>query len=63
MSFQLSLSTEPVTTAYPAEPLLIKPESTVGEVLQLLRAQRTGCVLICAACEGQGCEELVGIFT
>ena len=57
MSFQLSLSTEAVTAAYPDEPLIVEPESTVAEVMQLLRAQATGSVLVC-----QG-SEVVGIFT
>ena len=49
MSFQLSLSTESVTAAYPEAPLIVAPDATVAEVLQLLRAQRTACVLICDA--------------
>lgn len=57
MSFQLSLSTELVTAAYPDDPLFVAPDATVGESMQLLRAQRTGSVLIC----DQG--KLVGIFT
>ncbi len=57
MSFQLSLSTDPVTTAYPDEPLFVAPDAAVSEVLQLLRAQSTGHVMICE--EGR----LVGIFT
>lgn len=57
MSFQLSLSTESVTAAYPDEPLFVAPDATLSEVLQLLRAQNTGSVLVCE--EGQ----LVGIFT
>lgn len=57
MSFHLSLSTEPVTAAYPDDPLFIAPDATVGEVLQLLRAQRTGSVLVCE--DGK----LAGIFT
>jgi CBS domain-containing protein len=57
VSFQLSLSTEAVTAAYPDEPLIVAPESTVGEVLQLLRAQATGCVLVCE--DGS----MKGIFT
>lgn len=49
VSFQLSLSTESVTAAYPEAPLIVAPDATVAEVLQLLRAQRTACVLICDA--------------
>jgi CBS domain-containing protein len=47
VSFQLSLSTELVTAAYPEAPLIVAPEATVEEVLQLLRTQRTASVLIC----------------
>jgi len=57
VSFQLSLSTEPVTAAYPDEPLFVAPDAALSEVLQLLRAQNTGRVLVCE--EGR----LVGIFT
>ena len=55
MSFQLSLSTESVTTAYLESPLVVASDATVGEVLQLLRTERTACVLICDAnSQGQG---------
>ena len=57
MSFQLSLSTDPVTAAHPGDPIVVAPSTTVGDVLQLLRAQRTGSVLICE--DGR----LAGIFT
>lgn len=57
MSFQLSLSTESVTAAYPDEPLIVAPDAKLGEVLQLLRAQNTGSVLVCEE------RRLVGIFT
>ena len=60
MSF-LSLSTDLVTQAYPDEPLPVSPDATVGEVLQLMKAQRGGCVLVCSD-EGGGCR-LEGIFT
>lgn len=43
--------------AYPEEPLIVAPNASVGEVLQLMRAQKTGSVLIC---EG---GKLSGIFT
>ena len=46
VSFQLSLNTESVAAAYPDEPLFVAPDASLGEVLQLLRAQRTGSVLI-----------------
>lgn len=57
MSFHLSLSTETVMAAYPEKPLIVAPDATVGGVLELMRAQKTGSVLIC---EG---GKLVGIFT
>lgn len=57
MSFHLSLNTEPVTAAYPDQPLLVSPDSTVGEVLRLLKAHRAASVLVCAD------QRLVGIFT
>ncbi len=57
MDFQLSLESEGVGSAYPDQPLAATADETVGNVLQLLRAQRTGAVLIC---EG---SQLVGIFT
>ena len=57
MSFELSLSTDSVTSAYPDEPLFVAPNATISEVLQLLRAQSTGRVLVCE--EGK----LLGIFT
>ncbi|HEX2476706.1 MAG TPA: CBS domain-containing protein [Lacipirellulaceae bacterium] len=57
MDFQLSLQSEGVGSAYPDQPLAATANENVGQVLQLLRAQRTGAVLIC---EG---EKLVGILT
>ena len=66
MSFQLSLSTESVAAAYPDQPLFVAPEASVGEVLQLLRAQKNGSVLVCSGNEGDstpGGGRLVGIFT
>ena len=57
LDFQLSLENEGVGSAYPDQPLAATADDTVGNVMQLLRAQRTGAVLIC---EG---TRLVGIFT
>ena len=57
MDFQLSLESEGVGSAYPDQPLAATADDSVGNVLQLLRAQRTGAVLIC---EG---PKLVGILT
>ena len=71
MSF-LSLSTESVSSAYPDQPLYVTPTSTVGEVIQLLRAQKVGSVLVCGdhsrqkegSCQEEGsCSDLQGIFT
>jgi CBS domain-containing protein len=57
VSFHLSLSTETVMAAYPEKPLIVAPNATVSEVLQLMRAQKTGSVLICDG------GKLAGIFT
>lgn len=57
MDFQLSLESEGVGSAYPDQPLAASADDSVGNVMQLLRAQRTGAVVIC---EG---STLVGIFT
>jgi CBS domain-containing protein len=57
VDFQLSLESEGVASAYPDLPLATTVDATVGQALQLLRAQRTGAVMIC---EG---VKLVGIIT
>ena len=57
MDFQLSLDSEGVGSAYPDQPLAATANDSVGDVLQLLRAQRTGAAVIC---EG---DKLVGILT
>jgi CBS domain-containing protein len=57
VDFQLSLQSEGVGSAYPDQPLAATANESVGQVLQLLRAQRTGAVLICDG------EKLVGILT
>ena len=57
VDFQLSLESEGVGSAYPDQPLATTVDATVGDALKLLRAQRTGAVLIC---EG---VKLVGILT
>jgi CBS domain-containing protein len=54
----LSLSTDPITQAYPDEPLAVSGDATVGDVVQLMRAQKGSCVLICGAA-----GNLEGIFT
>lgn len=65
MSFQISLSAESVSSAYPDEPIFVAPESTIAEVLQLLRAQHSGSVLICKDKDDDAADasEMVGIFT
>ena len=57
MSFHLSLNTEPVTAAYPTEPLLVSPESSIGTVLRLIKTQRVGSALVCQD------DKPLGIFT
>lgn len=57
MDFQLSLESEGVASAYPDQPLATTVDATVGQALQLLRAQRNGAIMIC---EG---VKLVGILT
>jgi CBS domain-containing protein len=57
VDFQLSLESEGVGSAYPDQPLAATANDSVGEVLQLLRAQRTGAALICDG------PTLVGILT
>jgi CBS domain-containing protein len=57
VDFQLSLESEGVGAAYPESPLATTIDTTVGDVLRLLRAQRTGAVMICDG------PKLVGILT
>jgi CBS domain-containing protein len=57
VDFQLSLQSEGVGSAYPDQPLAATASESIGQVLQLLRAQRTGAVLICDG------EKLIGILT
>ncbi len=57
MDFQLSLESEGIASAYPDQPLATTVDATVGQALQLLRAQRNGAVLICDG------VKLVGILT
>lgn len=57
MDFQLSLESEGVGSAYPDQPLATTGDATIAEVLQLLRAQRTGAILVCDG------TKLVGIVT
>lgn len=57
MSFHLSLSADTVTAAYPDEPLLVSPDATIREVMQLLRTEKGSSVLVC---DDSG---VVGIYT
>ncbi|MEX0610964.1 MAG: CBS domain-containing protein [Pirellulales bacterium] len=57
MDFQLSLESEGVGSAYPDQPLAATVDDSVGDVLQLLRAQHTGAAVICDG------AKLVGILT
>ena len=57
MDFQLSLDSEGVGSAYPDQTLAATGDDSVGDVMQLLRAQRTGAALICDG------PKLIGIFT
>lgn len=57
MDFQLSLESEGVGSAYPDQPLAADGGASTGDVLQLMRAQRTGAVLVCDG------STLVGILT
>jgi CBS domain-containing protein len=51
------LEGEGVASAYPDQPLATTVDATVGDAVQLLRAQRTGAVLVCDG------AKLVGILT
>lgn len=62
VSFQLSLSTESVSSAYPDEPTFVTPSATVGEVIRLFGAQQTGSVLVCSD-NASDSGQLLGIFT
>lgn len=57
MDFQLNLSTETVAETHPSKPLSVSPQTSIADVFELLKRERTGSVLICR--EGV----LVGIFT
>jgi CBS domain-containing protein len=57
VDFQLSLDSEGVGSAYPESPLAASANDSVGQVLQLMRAHRTGAVLVCDG------AKLIGILT
>lgn len=57
MDFHLSLESEGVASAYPEQLLAMTADDTVGNVMQIMRAQRNGAVLVCDG------PKLVGVFT
>ena len=57
MGFHLSLNTETLDAVYPKTPLVVEPETSVSDVLRLMKVERSGSVLVCR--DGV----LVGIFT
>jgi CBS domain-containing protein len=63
VSFHLSLSTDPITAAYPDEPLLVAPHASVGEVMQLMRLRKSGSVLVLEDSPAPGEPHVIGIFT
>ena len=57
MTFELDLEGDGVLQAYPDDILAVTPETSVSDVLELLKSERSGCVVVCE----QG--RLTGIFT
>jgi CBS domain-containing protein len=57
----LRLDADPVTEAFLEVPLTVRPGTSVGEVLRLLQARRTGAVLVTEDVSGK--PILRGIFT
>ncbi len=57
MNFHLSLHTDPVEAAYPADPIVVEPSASIADVFALLKAHKAGKVLVCR--DGV----LQGIFT
>jgi len=57
VDIEQQLNSEPVNALEPAAPLAVEPEVSLGDVLELLKAHRTGSVLVCQ--DGK----LQGIFT
>jgi CBS domain-containing protein len=57
VDFQLSLNSEPISSAHPTDPLPVEPDTPVRDVLALLKAQKSSCVLVCSG------GVLEGIFT
>ena len=57
MDFQLSLHSETVAAAHPDGPLATAADASIASVMQLLKMQRSGAVLVCDK------DKLVGVFT
>ena len=57
MDFQLNLTTETIQQTLFADPLCVVPETSLRDVLHVLKEQSRGCVLVCRD------QRLVGIFT
>lgn len=57
VNFQISLLSDCVTSAHPDGPLATSSDASIASVMQLLKTQRTGAVLVCEK------DKLVGVFT
>jgi len=57
MDLAKNLKIESVSRLHPSPALHVSPSQTVAEVVELLRRQEVGCVLVCQD------ERLIGIFT
>jgi CBS domain-containing protein len=57
VDFQLNLHTESVEHVYPAVPVVVQPTTMVRQVLQTMRDEEVGSVLVCED------KRLLGIFT
>jgi CBS domain-containing protein len=58
VDFQLKLDSETVIHAHPADPLVVEPQTSIRAVIELLRDEKQGAVLICSAA-----GTLIGIWT
>ena len=57
MVAQLNLSLETVEDIYASDPLVVRPDATVRDVFQQMKASKRGAALVCDG------EALLGIFT
>jgi CBS domain-containing protein len=57
MELARNLRKDPVTRLDPGPPRAVDRTATVGEAVDLMRRENTGCVLVCDG------EKLIGIFT